>query len=428
MNLIVENTSFLSGSLLCPPDKSISHRALILNSMVGGEASVMNLLKSDDVFSTIRVLRHLGVHIEECDGRYHIHSTGWKESMHVLDCGNSGTTMRLMLGALAAHDFCSVFIGDNSLSRRPMKRVLRPLQKEGVQVLGRDCHQYAPVTIFGLRPKFFTYEMPIASAQVKSALMLFGLQGEGVELTGIGTSRDHTERMLAAMGADIQPKEDGLILLPSPLRAIDVSVPGDPSSAAFFIAGGVLCGRDVCIRSVGVNPTRIAFVKALQKMGGNITFHNERMEGGEPVADISAQKSSLRGIEIDPVTIPAQLDELPLLAVVAVFAEGKTTVRGAKELRVKESDRIHAIVTNLRAMGAQVEELPDGFIVQGTGELKGAVLSSFDDHRIAMASAIAGIMAKGMTTITDSDCVSISFPDFAQKLVQLGANCLEKKV
>ena len=251
--------------------------------------------------------------------------------------------------------------------------------------------------------------MPIASAQVKSALMLFGLQGEGVELNGIGTSRDHTERMLTAMGADIQPKDDGLILLPSSLDTMDVSVPGDPSSAAFFIAGGVLCGRDVYIRSVGVNPTRIAFVKALQKMGGNITFHNERMEGGEPVANILVQKSSLNGIEIDPVTIPAQLDELPLLAVVAVFAEGKTIVRGAKELRVKESDRIHAIVTNLRAMGAQIEELTDGFIVEGTGDLKGAVISSFDDHQIAMAGAIAGIMAKGMTTITDSDCVSISF-------------------
>mgnify|MGYP001236874383 CR=1 FL=1 len=320
MNIIVETTPLLSGTLLCPPDKSISHRALILNSMVLGEAFVENLLEADDIFSTIRVLRHLGVHIEKIDDRYRIQSNGWKESMHVLDCGNSGTTMRLMIGALAAHEFCSIFIGDDSLSRRPMKRVLLPLQQEGVRVLGRNHHQYAPVTISGQRPSFFSYAMPIASAQVKSALMLFGLQGEGVELTGIGTSRDHTERMLCAMGADIKMLPDGLILRPNPLRTIDVAVPGDPSSAAFFIAGGVLCGRDVHIQSVGVNPTRIAFVQALQKMGGDITFHNERIEGGEPVADISVQKSSLRGIEVDPASIPAQLDELPMLAVVAVFA------------------------------------------------------------------------------------------------------------
>ncbi|MAA78596.1 MAG: 3-phosphoshikimate 1-carboxyvinyltransferase, partial [Deltaproteobacteria bacterium] len=307
------------------------------------------------------------------------------------------------------------------------KRVLAPLHEQGVQVLGRDDHQYAPVTVFGCAPTFFEYAMPIASAQVKSALMLFALQGEGVHLTGIGTSRDHTERMLKAMGGNIEEKNDGLILRPAPLHPICVSVPGDPSSAAFFIALGVLCGKDVYIESVGVNPTRIAFIRALQKMGGNISFHNERIEGGEPVADISVQKSSLKGIEIDPDTVPAQLDEFPLLAVVAVFAQGHTIVRGAKELRVKESDRIRAIVTNLRAMGAEIEELPDGFIVEGTGVLMGAVVDSFHDHRIAMASAVAGLMAKGETTVTGVSCISISFPDFVKKLVELGAKCRESE-
>ena len=427
MNLLIENTSFLSGTLNCPPDKSISHRALILNSMTCGEAWVENLLEADDVFSTIRVLRCLGVSIEKLDGRYRVRSTGWSEPKYVLDCGNSGTTMRLMMGALSAKSFCSVFTGDASLSSRPMRRVLLPLQEQGVHVIGRDNHQFPPVTIFGTRPDFFEYSMPIASAQVKSALMLFGIQGEGVRVAGIGTSRDHTERMLSAMGANIQIQPNELIVRPKSLHPIDVSVPGDPSSAAFFIAAGVLCGQEVTIRSVGVNPTRIAFIRVLQEMGGDISFYNERIEGGEPVADISVKKSSLKGVEIDPVSVPAQLDEFPMLAVVAVFAEGKTVVRGARELRVKESDRIHATVCNLRSMGATIEELPDGFIVEGTGELRGTVVSSFHDHRIAMASAIAGIMAKGKTTVTDCSCISISFPDFTKKLVQLGANCKESE-
>ncbi len=222
MNVIVEKTSQLSGFILCPPDKSISHRALILNSMVSGEAFVQNLLEADDVFSTIRVLRHLGTRIEKVGETYRIQTNGWKEPMDVLDCGNSGTTMRLMIGALSAHPFCSVFVGDHSLSRRPMKRVLGPLQNQGVQVIGRNRHQYSPLTIFGTSPRFFSYDMPIASAQVKSALMLFGLQGEGVELAGIGMSRDHTEKMLTAMGAHIEPTTDGLILRPASLRPIDI--------------------------------------------------------------------------------------------------------------------------------------------------------------------------------------------------------------
>lgn len=423
MYIIAKNTSLISGAVHCPPDKSISHRALILNALVPGTAFVDNLLEAEDVYSTIRVLRELGVSIEKCGERYRVESSGWKEPSKVLDCGNSGTTMRLMMGALAAHPFFSVLTGDASLSARPMKRVMKPLINQGVSIMGRANHRYAPVSIYGSSSDFFSYELPMASAQLKSALMLYGIQNSGARISGIGTSRDHTERMLIAMGAQIVQHSDGISVMPSVLHHVDVCVPGDPSSAAFFVAAGVLCGRGLRIDGVGINPTRIAFFRSLQRMGANISFVNTRKEGEEPVADIVVEKSNLKGIEVVEATIPAQLDELPLLAVVAVFAQGDTVVRGAQELRVKESDRIHAIVHNLRMMGADIEELPDGFIVHGTGELKGNTVSSFGDHRIAMACAVAGFAAQGATTITQSDCVSISFPDFVEKMTQLGANC-----
>ena len=423
MNIIAKNTPLISGTVRCPPDKSISHRALILNAMIPGEAFVDNLLEAEDVFSTIRVLQHLGVSIEKEDSRYHIISSGWTEPSSILDCGNSGTTMRLMMGALAAHPFFSVLVGDDSLSNRPMKRVADPLMRQGVTIIGRANSQYAPISMLGSSSDFFTYTLPMASAQLKSALMLYGIQSSGVRVLGIGTSRDHTERMLSAMGAIIEHQTDGLTIMPSKLHNVDVCVPGDPSSAAFFAAAAVLCGRSIRIRSVGINPTRSAFFRSLELMGADISFHNERNEGGEPVADILVEKSTLYGIEVHEESIPAQLDELPLLAVVAVFAQGSTVVRGAQELRVKESDRIHSIVHNLRSMGASIEELPDGFIVHGTGELKGVKVSSFGDHRIAMACAVAGFAAQGTTTITNSNCVSISFPDFVDRMTELGANC-----
>lgn len=424
-NLIIRSTAAIEGVCEPPPDKSISHRALICNSLFPGEATVQNLLQSEDVFSTMGVLRSLGVSIEGASGTYRVQSQGLQEAHDVLDCGNSGTTMRLMSGVLSAQPFFSVLKGDASLSSRPMGRIILPLRKQGVLIQGRKEDSCAPLAIRGFKGDAFSYQLPIPSAQVASSLMLYGLLSNGCTISKMGRARDHTERMFRSMGAKIHTEDDSVTLFPSPLRNIDICVPGDPSSAAFFIVAALICGSELSITGVGVNPTRFAFVETLRMMGADIEISQIREQVGEPIADLSVKKSTLRGIVLDEESIPAQVDEIPLLAVAAVFAEGETIVCGAQELRVKESDRIHAICSNLRKMGARIQELPDGFRVCGTGELVGAEVDSFGDHRIAMACAIAGLQAKGATIVQNSSCITISFPHFVKALNGLGANIEE---
>lgn len=423
--LIIGFTSNIDGICIPPSDKSISHRALICNSLFPGEAIVHNLLQSADVISTMQVLRELGVSIEGSFGTYCVKSSGLHEPKDVLDCGNSGTTMRLMSGVLAAHPFFSVLKGDSSLSSRPMKRIILPLREQGVSIWGRQKDSFAPIAIMGFQGKEFSYELPVPSAQIASSLLLYGLLSNGCTITGLGQSRDHSERILRAMGAQIVRDGDTVSIFPSQLNNIDVVVPSDPSSAAFFITAALICGSEIEVRGVGVNPTRFAFVETLVNMGADIVVSNYRDQGGEPVADLIVRKSTLKGIYVDPYSIPAQVDELPLLAVVANFAEGETVVCGAEELRVKESDRIHAICTNLKKMGANIQETPDGFHIHGSGELTGAEMDSFGDHRIAMACAVAALQAKGVSKVYNSACIDISFPTFVDDFAKLGANIHE---
>ena len=348
---------------------------------------------------------------------------GLDEPRDTLDAGNSGTSMRLLAGLLAAQPFTSVLTGDDSLRARPMGRVVKPLKSMGAQIMGREGDTLAPLAIRGGGLRGIEYTMPVASAQVKSSIMLAGLSANGETVVHQpAKSRDHTERMLSAMGAPV--KADGLTLSmrPAPLRAVDVDVPGDVSAAAFWLVAG-LCHPNarVTVRNVGLNPSRSGIIEALQAMGAglNLRLVEERTVGGERVADVAVEPASLRGIEIGGDIIPRIIDELPVLAVAACFAEGTTIIRDAAELRVKESDRIETTVGQLKRLGAKIEARQDGMVIQGTGRLEGAACESHGDHRLAMALAVAGSLAQGETTIYGADAAAVSYPDFWQDLAQL---------
>ncbi|HEX6349034.1 MAG TPA: 3-phosphoshikimate 1-carboxyvinyltransferase [Candidatus Dormibacteraeota bacterium] len=409
----------LEGVLELPGDKSVSHRALLLNSVAAGEARVENLSGGADVASTASCLRALGVEIEPglVRGRG---LDGLRPASGPLDCGNSGTTMRLLAGLLAGRPFASELVGDASLSRRPMGRVVEPLR-----AMGAAAEAGPPLRVGGSRAALhgIDYRMPVPSAQVKSAVLLAGLQAEGTtRVTEPVPTRDHTERMLEAMGAKILRNHSMVAVeAASDLRPLDIRVPADLSAAAFWLVAGTLHpGARITLRGVGVNPSRSAVLSVLERAGLQVQRSQERLEGLEPVADLEAgTTTTVRALSIDDSEAPLLIDELPVLAVAATQLPGVSRITGAGELRVKESDRIAAMATGLNAMGAAVRELEDGWEIHGPSHLEGAPVRSEDDHRVAMALAVAGLLAEGETTIEGADCVAISYPGFWDDLEHL---------
>ncbi len=416
----------LQGTLQIPGDKSISHRALMLGALATGETTIQGLLLGEDPRSTAVCFTAMGAQISPLNTEL-VTVTGIglgkiQEPVDILDAGNSGTTMRLMLGILAAHpDRFFTVTGDESLRSRPMLRVVKPLVQMGAQIWGRNGNSLAPLAVRGQNIKPIHYHSPIASAQVKSAILLAGLMADGrTTVTEPALSRDHSERMLRAFGANVEvdPDTHSATVTGYPtLQGQQVIVPGDISSAAFWlVAGAIVPGSELYIENVGVNPTRTGILVALELMGADITREHEREVAGEPVADLRVKHGKLTACEIGGDLIPRLIDEIPILAVAAVFATGTTIIRDAEELRVKESDRIQVMAAELTKMGAKITELPDGLEITGVGALVGAELDSYADHRIAMSLAIAAMMAKGKTTIDRAEAAAVSYPTFFDSL------------
>ena len=417
----------LKGEVTPPSDKSISHRAIMLASLAKGKSEITGFLRSEDTMCTVNVFRALGVDIQERPDKstFIVDGKGLdslKEAQGFLDCGNSGTTMRMTSGILAGFPFMSILSGDSSLNNRPMGRIVKPLREMGATVLGRNNGEFPPLVISGgdLRP--IIHKTPVPSAQAKSAVLLAGLFAEGTtEVLESARSRDHTERMLRAYGADVKVDALKVSVLGRPeLTGHPIRVPSDFSSAAFFIAAALLVeGSNLTVRSVCLNPTRTGLLDVLRLMGADIEVVGRDAISGEPVGDIHCKSSSLKGIEISGDTIPSFIDEFPIFCVLAAAAEGETVIRDAGELRVKESDRINAMAEGLRAMGVEIEEFVDGMAIKGIsgrGRLKGATIHSHGDHRIAMSFSIAALIAEGETKIEDSHVVDVSFPGFYSTL------------
>lgn len=415
----------LRGELTVPGDKSISHRAVMFGALAQGMTEVHHFLKGADCLSTIDCFRRLGIRIEETDDVLLIDGKGLDglvSPTDILDAGNSGTTTRLLAGILAAQPFSSTLTGDASLQKRPMKRIVDPLTQMGASLTSINENGCVPLRIAGRPLHGIHYISPVASAQVKSAVLLAGLYAEGeTSVTEPFVSRDHTELMLGSFGAQIAASGTTVTIQPRPaLSGQCITVPGDISSAAYFIAAALLVpNSEVLIRNVGINPTRDGILKAAQAMGGNIQLLNRRTAGGEPVADLLVTASSLHGITIEGSMIPGLIDELPVIAVMAAAAQGTTIIRDAAELKVKESDRIAVMVKNLSAMGADITGTDDGMIIRGGPALCGAQIDAFEDHRIAMSFAVAALFADGETEIRGSDCVQISYPGFYEDLQSL---------
>lgn len=411
----------LKGSIQVPGDKSISHRAIMFGSMASGTTTVKGFLMGDDCLSTISCFQKLGVKIDITDEVVTIQSEGedaWKEPSEVLDTGNSGTTTRLMLGLLAGTSFHSVLAGDESIAKRPMKRIINPLREMGADIRGRMDGQYTPLAVQGTALKAIDYTLPVASAQVKSAILLAALKAEGKTVIHEPiASRDHTEIMLEHFGATIT-RENQLIKLEGgqKLTAADVQVPGDISSAAFMI-GAALITEDskVTLKNVGINPTRTGILDVIEKMGASFELEENDTEG-ERSADVTVYSSKLKGTEIGGELIPRLIDEIPLIALIATQAEGTTIIKDAEELRVKETDRIAAVVKELSKMGANIEATEDGMIIQGPTALTGAEMTSYGDHRLGMMAAIGALAASGEVVIDDPECISISYPNFFEHL------------
>ena len=411
-----------------PGDKSITHRAIILGSLARGTTVVKGYLPSEDCLHTASAFRLMGIPIEEGkrggDELPELRIVGkglrgLSEPSAVLDLGNSGTALRLLTGVLAGRDFFSVVTGDESLRRRPMRRVVAPLRQMGAEIHGRQDGNLAPLAVCGRRLKGIAYALPVASAQVKSALLLAGLLAVGrTVLTEPLPSRDHTERIFRGMGIPLEIQGTDLLLdPPSEFSGREILVPGDLSSAAFFIvAATIVKNSELTIRNVGVNPTRTGLLELLSEMGADIRLENRREFNHEPVADLVVRSRPLKGIRVPPESVPKTIDEFPILCVAAAVAEGETMIRGAEELRVKESDRIRTISQELSKMGADLEELPDGLLIRGGRKLSGARCAGHGDHRIAMALAVAGLLADGETTVEGTDWIATSFPGFEQLL------------
>jgi 3-phosphoshikimate 1-carboxyvinyltransferase len=419
------NAKPLLGELTPPGDKSVSHRSLIIGSLAGGMTEVSGFLNCEDTISTADAMRKLGVEIDINGSEVRIAGKGLyglSEPGDVIDAGNSGTTTRLLTGLLSAQGFFTAITGDQYLRARPMKRVVDPLRMMGAKISGREGGNKLPLAIDGGALKGISYKLPVASAQVKSALLLAGLYAEGeTEVIEPEPTRDHTERMLSNFGVKLQKNGNRIrITRQNEFTGRDISVPADMSSAAFFIVGALINpGSELLIRNVGINPLRTGVIDVLRRMGGNIELNNEREVSGEPVGDILVKSGDLRATVIEGDMIPKAIDELPVIGAAACFAEGETVIRGARELRVKETDRIKAMTAELRKLGARVTEFEDGMSIEGGKKLKGAKCSSWGDHRIAMAVAIAATQARGMTEIEGTECVSVSFPGFFDILRRL---------
>lgn len=428
-NRTIAPAKSLRGEFSVPGDKSISHRSIMLGSLAEGTTRVSGFLMGEDNLSTWKAFEAMGVAIRqtgsdtlEIEG---VGLDGLAEPGDVLDCGNSGTTMRLMSGLMAGQNFFSVLTGDKYLRRRPMKRVVTPLAAMGARIWGRDGGERAPLAIQGgsLRP--ITYASPVASAQVKSAILLAGLSVEGeTRVTEPHLSRDHSERMLSYFGAEVSPFAGGVSLVGRPrLMAQEVIVPGDISSAAFFMVAGLITpGAELTIKNVGINPTRSGIIDILVAMGGQLELLNIREQSGEPVADVLVRYSNLKGIEISGDMVPRAIDEFPVISVAAALAEGTTTIRDAEELRVKETDRIAAMVSELGKLGGQIEARPDGMVITGVEQLNAGSVSSHGDHRIAMSLAIAALSARGEVQIDDAACTETSFPGFWELLTEVSGS------
>jgi len=410
-------SSGIRGDMTLPGDKSISHRAVMFAAIARGESQIHNFSGGGDNRSTIRAFQTLGVEITQTGTDVLVKGRGW-EGLHApgetIDCGNSGTTMRLLSGLLAGRPFASRLDGDTSLRSRPMGRVMAPLREMGADILSEGGENRAPLRINGQSLHGILYQSPVASAQVKSAILLAGLQGRGItRVQEPVRSRDHTERMLPAFGGRLQVSGTEVTIAGGQeLHACEVEVPGDLSSAAFFLGAALIVpGSELYVRGVGLNPTRTGVLEVFQAMGASITILHPHEVCGEPIGDLLVRPSTLRGIEIEGELIVRAIDEVPIIAVVATFARGTTVIRGAQELRVKESDRLHALATTLLALGARVSELPDGLVIEGGG-LQGGRVQSFDDHRIAMALSVAGLAATDKIVLEGIACVDISFPGF----------------
>jgi 3-phosphoshikimate 1-carboxyvinyltransferase len=423
----------LSGAVRVPGDKSISHRALMLSALAVGESRIEGLLEGEDVLATAAAMRAMGATIDrQAEGGWTVAGVGvggLLQPESALEMGNSGTSTRLLMGLVASHPVTATFTGDASLSSRPMNRVIEPLALMGADVTASPGGRL-PLMLRGLCPAVpIAYRLPVASAQVKSAVLLAGLNAPGVtRVIEPVPTRDHSERMLKGFGADLTVDiENGerhiRIHGEAELKPQRITVPGDPSSAAFpIVAGLIVPGSAVTVENVGVNPTRAGLYEVLRMMGAEIAFSNPREVGGEPVADITACFSTLSGIDVPPELAPSMIDEFPVLFVAAAFAEGRTIMRGLDELRVKESDRIATMAEGLRAVGARVEELPDGLVVEGTGGeplAGGATIASRLDHRIAMSFAVAGLNCLAAVTVDDMSPVATSFPDFESLIERL---------
>lgn len=415
----------LKGELTIPGDKSISHRAVMLGAISQGTTSVTNFLRGADCLSTISCFRKMGIAIEENPTEILIHGKGLhglSAPETVLDVGNSGTTMRLLSGILAGQDFSSSLTGDASIRKRPMKRVITPLSLMGASIESIPGNGCAPLAIQGMPLTGIHYQSPVSSAQVKSCVLLAGLYADSTtKVTEPFVSRNHSELMLRSFGAEIQTEGTTVSVQPDPLlTGQKVEVPGDISSAAYFIAAGLLIpGSEILIKNVGINPTRDGILRVCRAMGADIEILNEQEHCGELTADLLVRHSALKGTVIEGGMIPTLIDELPVIAVMAAFAEGTTIIRDAQELKVKESNRLDIIVHHLKEMGADVTPAPDGMVIRGGKPLTGAVLDSHMDHRIAMSFAIAAMAGNGETEILNSDCVSISYPDFYADLRRL---------
>lgn len=429
-SIAISPTSSIRGEITVPGDKSISHRSIMLGAIANGVTTVRGFLRGEDNMATMNAFRAMGVEITDDGETVAIHGRGLhglKEPVDVIDCGNSGTTIRLLTGLLAGQSFFSVVTGDQYLRKRPMKRVVEPLSRMGAKILGRDKGSLAPLAISGGSLNPIGYESPVSSAQVKSAIMLAALYANGeTSLREPSLSRDHSERMFSLFGASVEMFNNGVKVRGGvELESREISVPGDISSSAFFmVAALVTPGSELLIRNVGVNPTRTGVIDILRSMGGSIELLDEREISGEPVADVLVRSSRLKGVSIAGSVVPRAIDEFPAICVAAACAEGTTTLSDARELRVKETDRIAAMATNLRRLGVAVDERDDGMEITGVERLGGGELESFGDHRIAMSMSVAALVSNGGIAIRDIDCVSTSFPNFFQLLEKVSCGRL----
>lgn len=427
---ITPGSSF-KGTVTVPGDKSLTHRAIILTALAEGTSTVIDYCRGEDCLNTMRAFQALGIPIVETPTTLTVSGKGFwglTEPSEPIDCGNSGTGIRLLAGLLAGQDFFTVLTGDESIRRRPMGRVVKPLREMGAVIGGRKGGELAPLAITGTSLHGIEYTSRVSSAQMKSSLLLAGLFAQGeTRYQEPSLSRDHTERMFRFFGIPLAKEEDTLVLQGRPSvgwRGSEITIPGDFSAAAFFIVGAsIVPGSDLTIRQVGINSTRTGLIEVMNMMGADIQILNQREEAGEPIGDIRVRAASLRGVSIGPAFIPKTIDEFPVLCVAAAVADGETVISGAEELRVKESDRIATMAAELRAMGAHIEERADGMIIQGlgrageNGRLTASVQArSHGDHRVAMSLAIGGLTAEKSMTIADTDCVETSFPCFERTL------------